>query len=282
MLTVTYAAAALRISRLGALAQRQSAIEAISRIDTFLTDKTGTLTTQRIAFGAIEPIGAARGRAGARRRRRGDRGEHERAEQHDRRASGRVRRAMPGRSSAEVPFSSALRWSAIRFEAGDGAHPTDGGHVRARRGGRPRAVDERAPATDVLARAAELASAGQRVLVVARGSSVAAPRRRRRRHASGTARAARAPDVPRGAAAGGPGHGRRPARPRYRREDRVGRRPQHGRGDRPPARDRDRRGCRLRPRPRRPRRRRPRRRRRPHDDLRPRGSAPEGASGDGR
>src|SRR6476659_4363393 len=59
MLTVTYAAAALRISRLGALAQRQSAIEAISRIDTFLTDKTGTLTTQRIAFGAIEPIGGA-------------------------------------------------------------------------------------------------------------------------------------------------------------------------------------------------------------------------------
>ncbi|HEV7810604.1 MAG TPA: HAD-IC family P-type ATPase, partial [Candidatus Limnocylindrales bacterium] len=48
MLTVTYAAAALRISRLGALAQRQSAVEAISRIDTFCSDKTGTLTTQRI------------------------------------------------------------------------------------------------------------------------------------------------------------------------------------------------------------------------------------------
>src|SRR5262245_59065378 len=59
MMTVTYAAAALRISRLGALAQRQSAIEAISRIDTFLSDKTGTLTTQRIAFGAVEPIGEA-------------------------------------------------------------------------------------------------------------------------------------------------------------------------------------------------------------------------------
>ena len=56
MLTVTYAAAALRISRLGALAQRQSAIEAISRIDTFCSDKTGTLTTQRIAFGGVEPL----------------------------------------------------------------------------------------------------------------------------------------------------------------------------------------------------------------------------------
>src|SRR4051794_33345012 len=56
MLTVTYAAAAVRISRLGALAQRQSAIEAMSRIDTFCSDKTGTLTTQRIEFGKVEPI----------------------------------------------------------------------------------------------------------------------------------------------------------------------------------------------------------------------------------
>src|SRR5215212_6363584 len=61
MLTVTYTAAALRISRLGALAQRQSAIEAISRIDTFCSDKTGTLTTQRIEFGAIEPLKAGSG-----------------------------------------------------------------------------------------------------------------------------------------------------------------------------------------------------------------------------
>ena len=56
MLTVTYAAAAVRISRLGALAQRQSAIESMSRIDTFCSDKTGTLTTQRIRFAALEPI----------------------------------------------------------------------------------------------------------------------------------------------------------------------------------------------------------------------------------
>ncbi|HYU50206.1 MAG TPA: HAD-IC family P-type ATPase, partial [Candidatus Limnocylindria bacterium] len=56
MLTVTYTAAAVRISRLGALAQRQSAIEAMSRIDTFCSDKTGTLTTQRIEFGSVESL----------------------------------------------------------------------------------------------------------------------------------------------------------------------------------------------------------------------------------
>ena len=115
MLTVTYAAAALRISRLGALAQRQSAIEAISRIDTFLTDKTGTLTTQRIAFGAIEPIGAAETGPGARRRRRGDRGEHERAKQHDRRAASRVRRRRPaGRWRSAVLVGAPLVGDPLR------------------------------------------------------------------------------------------------------------------------------------------------------------------------
>src|SRR4029078_35688 len=66
MLTVTYAAAALRISRLGALAPRQSATEESSRIDTFCSDKTGTLTTQQITFDAVHPLpGAAVGSVGS-------------------------------------------------------------------------------------------------------------------------------------------------------------------------------------------------------------------------
>ena len=93
MLTVTYGAAAVRISRLGALAQRQSAIEAMSRIDTFCSDKTGTLTTQRIEFGAVEPIDGieldARDRPAARRHL----DEHRSTEQHD----GRPPDRLPGR-----------------------------------------------------------------------------------------------------------------------------------------------------------------------------------------
>ena len=115
MLTVTYAAAALRISRLGALAQRQSAIEAISRVDTFLTDKTGTLTTQRIAFGAIEPIGVAEGGLDLDPRRGGNRREHRRAEQHDRRAPSRVPRRRPaGHRRSAVLVGAPLVGDPIR------------------------------------------------------------------------------------------------------------------------------------------------------------------------
>ena len=169
MLTVTYAAAALRISRLGALAQRQSAIEAISRVDTFLSDKTGTLTTQRIAFGAVEPIRVAD------RRPRPRPASSRRSQPAPERRTTRpiaLRAAFPGDARpviAEVPFSSALRWSAIRFEAGDGAHQTDGGTF-VLGAAAVLAPSMNGAGDDVLARAAELASAGHRVLVVARGS----------------------------------------------------------------------------------------------------------------
>ena len=168
MLTVTYAAAALRISRLGALAQRQSAIEAISRVDTFLTDKTGTLTTQRIAFGSIEPVGGIDDGPALESPRRGDRRERERSEQHDRRAAhGPSGRRAPSRQRG-VPLVG-VRWSAIRFDPGDGTHPADGGTFVL---GAPAVLAPSMNGTGhhVVTRAAELAAAGQRVLVVARGS----------------------------------------------------------------------------------------------------------------
>ena len=222
MLTVTYAAAALRISRLGALAQRQSAIEAISRIDTFLTDKTGTLTTQRIAFGAIEPIGAAE--TGP--------------------ALDAVVAAIAASTSAPNNTTAALR-AAFDGDArpvvgevpvlvgaplvGDplrGRRRRPSGrrrHVRPRRGGGARAVDERdrprRPGPGGRARRGRPARPRRRPRL-----RCAASGRRRRRHAARTARAAGAADVRRGAPARGPGHGRRPPRARHRREDRVRRR----------------------------------------------------------
>jgi cation-transporting ATPase E len=47
MITVTYALAALWISRAGALVQRINAVEAISRVDALVLDKTGTITAPR-------------------------------------------------------------------------------------------------------------------------------------------------------------------------------------------------------------------------------------------
>jgi cation-transporting ATPase E len=165
MLTVTYAAAALRISRLGALAQRQSAIEAISRIDTFCSDKTGTLTTQRISFGTIEPIGSADPAplgailavvAASTT-----------APNHTTRALGA---AFPGAAHAivdEVPFDSSLRWSAIHFAAGDGDHPAASGTYVL---GAPAMLATAVPdgAQDLRAQADAFAATGQRVLLLAR------------------------------------------------------------------------------------------------------------------
>jgi cation-transporting ATPase E len=165
MLTVTYAAAALRISRLGALAQRQSAIEAISRIDTFCSDKTGTLTTQRISFGTAEPIGsvdpvevgAILAAVAA----------STTAPNHTTHAIGA---AYPGAAhpiADEVPFDSSLRWSAIRFAAGDVDHPAASATYVL---GAPAVLASSVSdgADDLRARAVAFAATGQRVLLLAR------------------------------------------------------------------------------------------------------------------
>jgi cation-transporting ATPase E len=126
MLTVTYAAAALRISRLGALAQRQSAIEAISRIDTFCSDKTGTLTTQRIAFGSVEPATAESPDLD---RVAGVLGAIAASSTAPNATTRALADAFPGTAlpvAGEVPFDSALRWSAIRFAPDAAGHPASG------------------------------------------------------------------------------------------------------------------------------------------------------------
>jgi cation-transporting ATPase E len=169
MLTVTYAAAAVRISRLGALAQRQSAIEAMSRIDTFCSDKTGTLTTQQIEFGAVEPIDGIELHTAI------DRllGAIATSTSAPNNTTSALKSAFPGAALAvaeEVAFSSALRWSAIRFHAGDGTHPADAGTYVL---GAPAVLASSMNGTGeaVINRAADLASGGHRVLVVARGAS---------------------------------------------------------------------------------------------------------------
>jgi cation-transporting P-type ATPase E len=165
MLTVTYAAAAVRISRLGALAQRQSAIEAMSRIDTFCTDKTGTLTTQRIEFGEVEPLGQGLDQASL--------GSLLAALAASTTAPNNttvaLRSAFPGSPvhvAEETPFSSALRWSAIRFDAAGVPGAT---YVL----GAPAALLPALGRIDgaIADRARVLASAGYRVLLFARGSS---------------------------------------------------------------------------------------------------------------
>ena len=169
MLTVTYAAAAVRISRLGALAQRQSAIEAISRIDTFCSDKTGTLTTQRISFGSIEPATAEpcdTDRVAAVLSALAASTAAPNATTHA------LGREFPGPALpiiGEVPFDSALRWSAIRFVPTDAAHPASGTTWVL---GAPAVLaDAMGDGAALRARADVPAAAGHRVLALARATA---------------------------------------------------------------------------------------------------------------
>lgn len=57
MVTVTYAMAAVRMSGKGALIQRMNAVESTSHIGVLCMDKTGTLTTNRLALYGVEPLG---------------------------------------------------------------------------------------------------------------------------------------------------------------------------------------------------------------------------------
>ena len=54
--SLTYAVAAVRLARLGALAQRLNAVESLASVDVVCLDKTGTLTDNRLRVVAAEPV----------------------------------------------------------------------------------------------------------------------------------------------------------------------------------------------------------------------------------
>ena len=65
LVSVTYAAAALRMARAGALSQQLNAIESLASVDTICVDKTGTLTTASLRVVELLPA-AGDDRGGAR------------------------------------------------------------------------------------------------------------------------------------------------------------------------------------------------------------------------
>ncbi|HYM84682.1 MAG TPA: HAD-IC family P-type ATPase, partial [Candidatus Dormibacteraeota bacterium] len=121
MITVTYALGALRISRAGALVQRINAVESMSRVDTLILDKTGTITAPGFTIRELMPIGVDE--ASLRRlvseitavTPQGDRvNDALRRWQTGAEAATAEATETPPPTSAEpdvVPFSSARRWS---------------------------------------------------------------------------------------------------------------------------------------------------------------------------
>ena len=117
MVTVTYATGALRISHLGALVQRQTAVESMARVDTLCIDKTGTLTTQRTWYAGADLLGdldagdvtAVLGSMAA-------------STSATNRTTEAISAACPGPArpvTDEIPFASERRWSGLRFADGE-------------------------------------------------------------------------------------------------------------------------------------------------------------------
>ncbi len=156
MITVAYALGAVRIANKGALVQQINAVESLSNVDVLCLDKTGTLTTNRIQLRQIIPI---------------------QSDESDLRqllgdfvaSTGRVNRtaeaiaeACPGQpypTVAEIPFSSAHKWSGATFSG-----PLQGSYIL----GAPEILLPHVRGGDLLTRDVELwADLGLRVLLFA-------------------------------------------------------------------------------------------------------------------
>ena len=225
LMSVTLAVAAVRLARMNTLVQQMAATEALAAVDTICVDKTGTLTD-----GTLEPgLGRGRRRDAARGRARGARPLRalgRRAEPDARRRSPSATRGKPERVVAEVPFSSAWKWSGA--DARRAAAPRQ---LRAGRARRPRLAPAPCSCRPSLQRTLERAHRRGPARGRLRRGSRAAPER------SGQ---------PAAAAARGPraGRARGAAALRRRRDDRVHARAERGPeadlGRRPPDRDRGR------------------------------------------
>jgi P-type E1-E2 ATPase len=116
LVSLTYAAAAVRMSRRGVLAQQLNAIESLASVDTICIDKTGTLT--EAALRVVDLLPAAGATADSVRTALGALAASASARNVTLQAIADAYPADPERVLGEVPFSSRLRFSAIALEYG--------------------------------------------------------------------------------------------------------------------------------------------------------------------
>ncbi len=117
MTIVSYALGALRLIGDGALIQETNAVESLSNVDVLCTDKTGTLTANRIVF---HDVFALDGDSESLKRKLT---EFARSGSAQNRTSEAIIEGIKGDAKTavdEVPFSSARKWSAVSFA--DGAY----------------------------------------------------------------------------------------------------------------------------------------------------------------
>jgi cation-transporting ATPase E len=163
LVTLAYTVGAAKSAGEGALVQQVNAVESMSNVDVVCTDKTGTLTTGRLTLAEVAPVGPLP--AGDVERLVGSMARSTAAANL---TTAALAADLPGEQwpvREEIPFSSSLRWSALRTDDGVyvlGAPDRLAPHLSGQ------------PLTEaVTARAAQ----GLRVLVVARALDPAAPLR---------------------------------------------------------------------------------------------------------
>ncbi|MBW0102885.1 HAD-IC family P-type ATPase [Pseudonocardia sp. KRD291] len=180
LIAVAYSVGAARIAGRGALVQQVNAVEALSRVDVVCTDKTGTLTSGRLALDELVPApGVDRESA---RRLLGTFARSVSAPNAttsalaaddslpddslpDDTLSGDTLSGDAARTVDEVEFRSSLRWSGVTLAGPDGGRDTlvlgAPATLRSALG------DDTAVLDDLLRRARELAGQGLRVLLLA-------------------------------------------------------------------------------------------------------------------
>ena len=116
MVILAYAMGALRIVQKGALVQQANAVESLSHITVLCTDKTGTLTANRIVYHNLDPV------AGNKAELEALLGDVAASASTQNKTGAAILSSLPGKRRKlydEVPFSSALKWSAVAFDDED-------------------------------------------------------------------------------------------------------------------------------------------------------------------
>lgn len=114
MIVVAYALGAAAVGKQGALVQQTNAVESLSNINVLCTDKTGTLTANRLLFNEVYPLGdedesAIKAALGDFVRSAGSRNQTSEAI-----LAGTEGATLP--TADEVAFASARKWSALAFD----------------------------------------------------------------------------------------------------------------------------------------------------------------------
>ena len=197
--SVAFALGVVRLGRRQCLVQELPAIEGLARVDVVCADKTGTLTENGMQCGEIIPLAGFDADSV-----RTALGQVVRADARPNASAQAIAAALPASDqlwdvAARAPFTSARKWSGVSF--------TEHGHWVL---GAPDVL----ASGEVAARAEEIGTTGQRVLLLGRGDVSVEVGRARHRCAGRARRAAaegptgrrRYPRLLRRAARGGQGH----------------------------------------------------------------------------